>query len=88
MIRSGEFWLNCLSDDIKEKWLNNYDPMFICSLEEMLNRELSFEYFIIQAFHLIKTPEGYDFWRDMSYTEENKLIQQLRNNKLKQLGIK
>ena len=86
MKRSGVFWLDCLSDDVREKWLNNYDSYFgyDVPIKVYLKAEMIFGEFIGEAFKWGKTQEGYDFWNKLHYTDEKKLI---RNHKLKQLGI-
>ena len=57
MKKSGEFWLNCLSDDVREKWLNNYDPSYYYTikdyaipLSDYLRKEMTFTGFMIEAF--------------------------------------
>ena len=89
MKKSGEFWLNCLEDDVREKWLKNYDPDFLIyrdlmTVDEYLVREMSFTDFINDAFSWYPTPEGDTYWIDICNIDEKKLI---RNYKLKQLGI-
>ena len=96
MKKTGEFWLNCLDDDVREKWLNNYDPNFIIfrdlmELKEYLEREMDYIEFINDAFSWGLSPEadnsGSKYWNKIYLTDVNKLIQHQRNRKLKTIGI-
>ena len=47
---------------------------------------MNYKTFILQAFYWHKNEKGY-YWGAVSDIDEDKLIQQLRYNKLKQLGL-
>ena len=95
MKKTGEFWLNCLSDDIREKWLDNYDPNYYhvykdyaIPLSDYLRKEMTFTVFMTEAFNWYCQDFNQGWYKIyLSMNDETKLIQQLRNNKLKPLGL-